>query len=77
MVDDTQKRVNLVQAYREAVEAYERLDAELDKLLQSRGGHTKDLSDDEFEQYRQLANRRDLAYNHLKTLEQAIRLDQE
>lgn len=72
MLDDTQRRVNFVQAYRDAQLAYEQLDEELDTLLQSKGGHTKDLSDDEYERYRELAHRRDIAYNHMKTLERAL-----
>ncbi|MBX3064380.1 MAG: hypothetical protein U0528_08520 [Anaerolineae bacterium] len=76
MFDDTQKRVNFVQAYRESVESYEHLHEELVTLLQSKGGQTKNLSDDEYEQYRELAHRRDLAYNHMKTLERALLDDQ-
>ncbi|MBX3086727.1 MAG: hypothetical protein KF716_34155 [Anaerolineae bacterium] len=72
MLDDTQKRVNFVQAYRDAQLAYEKIDEELDTLLQSKGGHTKDLSDDDYERYRELAHRRDIAYNHMKTLERAL-----
>lgn len=72
MLDDTQRRVNFVQAYRDAQLAYEQIDEELDALLQSKGGHTKDLSDDEYERYRELAHRRDIAYNHMKTLERAL-----
>jgi hypothetical protein len=77
MLDDTQKRVNLVQAYRDAVVAYEALDEELDALLQSKGGHSKDLTDAEYDRYRELARRRDLAYNHMKNLERALLPDQE
>jgi hypothetical protein len=72
VVDDTQKRVNRVQAYREAVLAYEALDAKIDELLQSRGGHTEDLSDEDYVRYRDLASLRDLAYNRMKTLESQL-----
>lgn len=72
MVDDTQKRVNMIQAYREAVLAYEALDAKIDELLQSRGGHTEDLSDEDYVRYRDLAALRDLAYNRMKTLESQL-----
>jgi hypothetical protein len=72
VIDDTQTRVTLVREYQEAVLAYEKLDEQIDQLLQSRGGHTEDLSDADYVHYRELASLRDLEYNRMKTLERAL-----
>jgi hypothetical protein len=61
-----------VQQYQESVLAYEALDAQIDTLLQAAGGHTEDLSDEQYARYRELADLRDLAYNRMKTLEQGL-----
>lgn len=72
MGDDTQTRLYMLQQYKEAVLAYEQLDQELDDLLQSRGGHTKNLNEADYARYRELANQRDVAFDHMKTLEQVV-----
>ena len=58
--------------YQQAVEEFEKLDRQVDQLLSSRGGHTDKLSDEEYTHYRELAERRDLAYNRMKTLERSL-----
>ena len=72
MTEDTQQRVNLVQAYKDAVLDFENLEHDVDGLLQSKGGHTANLSDSDFQRYRELKERRDIAYNHMRTLEQIL-----
>jgi hypothetical protein len=72
VTDNTQDPAVRAKEYRESVLAYEALDAEVDNLLQSRGGATENLTDEEFAHYRELADLRDLAYNRMKTLERAL-----
>jgi uncharacterized protein YukE len=60
------------QEYQQCVLEYERLDQEIDALLSAHGGASRNLSSQEFAQYRQLVTQRDLAYNTMKTLEQTL-----
>ncbi len=75
MTNSTQDPAARAKEYQESVLAYEALDAEIDALLQSRGGASENLTDEEFAHDRELADLRDLAYNRMKTLERA-RLDE-
>jgi hypothetical protein len=68
----TQEQLARMQEYRQSVLEYEELDSKIDQLLQSRGGHTKDLTDEDYIRYRELADLRDLAYNRMKGLERAL-----
>lgn len=72
VVDNTQNPAAKAQEYQQAVLAFESLDAQVDRLLSTHGGHTKDLSDEDFAHYRELAELRDLAYNRMKTLERTL-----
>ena len=64
--------INQVKEYRRLVLEYEALDEEIDALLAQHGGATEKMTDDDFEQYRELAHRRDYVYNQMKALERAI-----
>jgi hypothetical protein len=68
----TQDTVAKVQEYQKSVLAYEALDEQIDQLLSSSGGRTEDLSDEDYVRYRELADLRDLAYNHMKSLERGL-----
>ena len=72
MTDNTQNLAEKAQQYRQSVLDYEALDEQIDQLLQSRGGHSDQLTDEEYTHYRELADLRDLAYNRMKTLERAL-----
>lgn len=54
---------------------YEKLDEEIDALLARNRGATENMSDEDFEQYREMAHRRDFVYHQMKALEQQILLD--
>jgi hypothetical protein len=64
--------VNQTQEYQRAVLDYEALERQVTALLAAHGGVTRNLSDDNYAQYRELAARRDLAYNRVKTLERDL-----
>ncbi len=72
MTDNTQNLAEKAQQYRQSVLDYEALDEQIDQLLQSRGGHSDQLTDEEYTHYRELADLRDLAYNRMKTLERSL-----
>jgi len=63
--------------YRRLVLEYEALDEEIDALLADHKGATENMSDEDFDRYRELAHRRDTLYNQMKTLESQIHLDDE
>lgn len=58
--------------YDQLVQHYETLDRQIDSLIGSHGGASKNLSDEEFAHYRELVELRDLAYNKMKTLERTL-----
>jgi len=58
--------------YNKASLEFEALDQQIDALLQLHGGHSEDLSDEEFVRYRELADLRDLIYNRMKALERSL-----
>jgi hypothetical protein len=64
-----------VQEYQKLVLEYESLDAEIDGLLADHNGSTEQMTDEDFEKYRELAHRRDYVYNQMKALERQILLD--
>ena len=64
--------VTQTQEYQRAVLDYESLERQVTALLAAHGGVTRNLSDDNYAQYRELAARRDLAYNRVKTLERGL-----
>jgi hypothetical protein len=61
-----------VQAYQRLVLEYEALDEEVDKLLARHRGSTENMSDEDLARYRELARRRDDAYNRMKAVEREI-----
>jgi len=61
-----------VQRYRQLVLEYEALDGEIDALLVQHHGATEEMSDEDFENYRELAHHRDLVYNQMKELEHLV-----
>ena len=69
--------IERVQAYQKLVLEYEALDEEIDGLLARHQGATENMSDDDYERYRDLADRRDQVYNQLKILERQIFQDDE
>ena len=64
--------VTQTQEYQRAVLDYESLERQVTALLAAHGGVTRNLSDDNYAEYRELAARRDLAYNRVKTLERGL-----
>lgn len=75
MADSDQNILEQMQAYRQVVEQYEALDAEIDTLIMSYGGASENMPAEELHHYRQLAERRDDAYNQMRGLEQNLQLD--
>ena len=72
MTDNAQNPAEKAREYQESVLAYEALDRQIDQLISSRGGLSTNLTDEDYAHYRELADLRDLAYNHMKTLERAL-----
>ena len=72
MTSGAQDSAAKAREYEQSVLAYEQLDQQVDELLSSRGGHSDDLSDEDYIRYRELAELRDLAYNRMKTLERTL-----
>jgi hypothetical protein len=66
-----------VQRYQRLVLEYEALDEEIDALLARNRGVTEQMSDEDYERYRELAHHRDYVYNQVKELESQILLDDE
>jgi hypothetical protein len=69
---DTDADAAKAHEYEQAVLAYEKLDSEVDALLTAHGGHSENMTPAEFAHYRELAERRDLAYNTMKLLERQL-----
>jgi len=69
---DAQSPAERAREYQQSVIAYEELDKQIDNLIQSRGGVSENLSDEDYAHYRELADLRDLAYNRMKTLEREL-----
>ncbi len=74
MADDTKTREQLrdVQEYRKLVLLYEALDAEIDKLIMTYGGHSEDMPEADFERYRILARQRDELQNDIRATEHRL-----
>jgi len=66
-----------IEQYRRLVLEYEALDEEIDALLAQHRGATENMSDEDFDRYRELAHRRDALYNQMKAVASQIRLDDE
>ena len=72
MTDQTQDLAAKAHEYQQAVLEYEDLANQIARLLSAHGGATRNLSDEEYALYRELAERRDLSYNRMRTLERAL-----
>ncbi len=59
----------LIGKYREVVLAYEKISKEIAALLESSGGGTAKMTDEEYLLYRDMAHRRDVLYDMMKRLE--------
>lgn len=75
MADSDQDVLEQMQIYRQVVELYEALDEEIDALIMRYDGATENMPDEELHHYRQLAERRDDAYNQMRGLEQNLLSD--
>ena len=69
IIEQAQDLVVKVGECEQAVLEYERLTHQIARLLAMSGGLTRNLSDDDFATYRELAERRDLVHNRMQTLE--------
>ncbi|MCA9905109.1 MAG: hypothetical protein KC547_14740 [Anaerolineae bacterium] len=78
MQDDTKTREQFqeVMDYRALVLRYEAIDAEIDQLIMTHGGHSEDMPDADRERYRMLARQRDDLQNEMRAMEQRL-LDEE
>ena len=72
MTEQTQDLAGKAREYQQAVLEYEGLAHQITKLLSAHGGITRNLSDEDYAAYRELAERRDLAYNRMRTLERTL-----
>ena len=75
MTDDSNKQLELVQAYRKQVFIYEALDEKIDNLIMKNGGGTENMSEADFKQYRTWAGERTEALNEMRILEQQLDMD--
>ncbi len=58
--------------YNQIVLEYEALDHKIDALLAAHGGISRNLSDENFVEYKHLVDLRDVAYNKMKALERTL-----
>lgn len=58
--------------YRTIVLEYERLNDEIQRLLESHGGSTENLTSEQLQRYRTLARQRDGVMNEMRILEQQL-----
>lgn len=72
MTDQIQDLAAKAREYQQSVLEYEGLAHQIAKLLSAHGGITRNLSDENYAAYRELAERRDLAYNRMRTLERTL-----
>lgn len=79
MPDDTKTREQLrdVQDYRKLVLLYEAVDAEIDQLIMTYGGHSKDMPEVDMQRYQALAHKRDELQNEIRATEQRLLGDNE
>ena len=55
--------------YRDLVDRYELTGEAIQALINKHGGHTENMSKDDMEQYRELADLRDTLHNQMKAIE--------
>ena len=56
---------------------HRRLDAEIDQLIMTYGGHSKDMPDADLQRYQALAHKRDELQNEIRATEQRLLGDDE
>ncbi len=61
-----------VELYRRLVLEYEQLDETIDNLLTRNKGGTKDMSEADYQHYRELAERRDAVHNQIRVIESML-----
>ncbi|MGF1506378.1 MAG: hypothetical protein GYB64_03425 [Chloroflexi bacterium] len=66
-MDDT---AELIQQHKQALEEYQYWDAEIKRLL--KGRKMRDLDVEDIDNYRQAAEKRDVAYNRMRRFERAL-----
>jgi hypothetical protein len=71
--EDVQARVA---QYREVVLEYEAVSEEIARLMDANNGSTENMSDEEFDTYREMAWRRDRLYNQMKWFERRLLEDE-
>jgi hypothetical protein len=74
--NETPSDKSQVELYQQLVLEYEKLDHQIDALLMRNHGRTEDMSDEDYLEYRELADRRDEIHNQIQALESAL-LDDE
>lgn len=72
MANQSTNAIMQTQEYQRAVLDYEALERQVTDLLAANGGVTRNLSDESYALYRELAARRDIAYSRVKTLERDL-----
>jgi len=72
MAEQAQDLAAKAREYQRSVLEYEGLAHQITQLLSAHGGITRNLSDEEYATYREMAERRDLAYNRMRTLERIL-----
>ncbi|RMF79460.1 MAG: hypothetical protein D6737_11320 [Chloroflexi bacterium] len=75
MPDGENDTLQKIQIYRELVEKYETLDAEIDALLAKNSGSSKNMSDEDRDHLRKLAWERAETLNHMRILEEQLKID--
>lgn len=66
--------LELVRRYRQLVEDYEAIDGRIDALIMSHHGKSEDMSDEERQQYRELAQQRSEILNEMRLMERQLNL---
>lgn len=61
-----------VQKYRTVVLIYEGLHEQINKLIMQHGGMTENMSSDDLQRYRELAQKRDEVLNEMRYLESLL-----
>ena len=66
-----------VEVYRKLVLEYEALDEEIDSLIMAHDGHAENMSPENMDRYRVLAEKRTDVLNQMRLLEQELFTDEE
>ena len=71
-IEQAQDPMVKVSECEQAILEYERWTGKIAHLLAVNGGFTRNLSDEDYATYRELAEQRDLAHNRMQMLEQVL-----